>query len=222
MIVSNKHPIIAREGWLFVAIGFLLLFSSLLFFHLAFIVLFTLALIALLFIYRDPARIVPSSPLGIVSPIDGRIMSITKVDNAYCGEPSLLISLQAATLGVYSVRSPIEGKMLKQWQSDENGARKYLNWVQTDEGDNVVWTALLSSKKHAYCYVQPGERIGQGQRCGFLPFGVKVELLIPGNSTLNLEVGSTVRAGETIIAHIVHQQGVSLMSDSTLMVENAS
>jgi len=221
MIVSNKHPIIAREGWLFVVISFLALFSSLLFFHLAVTVLLVLVFLGLLFIYRDPARKIPPVPLAIVSPIDGQIMSITKVGNEYCGESSLLISIRTAALGVSSVRSPVEGKMLKQWRHDENGIRKYLNWVQTDEGDNVVWIALPSGKKHAYCYVQPGERIGQGQRCGFLPFGAQVELLVPGNSTLDTEVGSTARAGETIIAHIVHQQGASLISDPTLIVENA-
>ncbi len=222
MVVSNKHPIIAREGWLFVVISFLVLISSILFLHLAFTAIFTLTLLVLLFIYRDPARKIPPSPLGIVSPIDGQIMSITSIENEFCGEFSLLISLRTAAFGVYSVRSPIEGKMLKQWCSDENGTPKYSNWVQTDEGDNVVWTALLSGKTHTYCYVQPGERIGQGQRCGFLPFGAQVELLVPGNSTLNLKVGSAVRAGESIIAHIVHQQGTSLISDPTLIVENAS
>jgi len=221
MIVSNKHPIIAREGLPYIAAIFFALLSSLLFFHLVVTLFLLLMFAGLLFVFRDPIRNIPPSPLGIVSPVDGKIISISKTDNAFNPECSYQLSIQMATLGVYSLRSPIEGKMLKQWTDDTKGSQKTMNWIQTDEGDNVIWTVQAEGRKRAQCYVQPGERIGQGQRCGFLLFGAKIELLIAANSHLDVEVGSEIRAGETILAHIVHQRGAGLLGDPTLIIGNA-
>ena len=68
----------------------------------------------------------------------------------------------------------------------------------------AIYTRVLPRRPH--CYVQSGERIGQGQRCGFMSFGARLEVYVPTNSRIDIEVGERVRAGESVIAHFIHQR----------------
>jgi len=213
MIVSNKHSSVAKEGWLYIGVCaslglvgvFLQNFIS---------ILFLILSLFLLYIYRDPLREIPSAPLGMVSPVDGKVVSIDQVKNKYTGELSYKIGIQGKKLGVFAIRSPIEGKLLKQLHETVDGKSRYINWVQTDEGDNILWDTELKRRSNAHCYVQPGERIGHGQRCGFIAFNSYVNLYIPVNSSLNVKIHETVLAGETILAHLVHNQGASIVAES--------
>jgi len=61
------------------------------------------------------------------------------------------------------------------------------------------------SRLHApRCYVHSGERIGQGQRCGIVPFGALVDVYVPLNSKVDIKVGDHVRAGSDTLATLVH------------------
>jgi len=213
MIVSNKHPAIAKEGWLYIAIYIVLALVSVFLGSLLSIFFLILSLF-LLYIYRDPAREIPSAPLGIVSPVDGKIVSIDQVENKYTSELSYKIGIQSKQFGVFAIRSPIEGKLIKQLHETIDGKSRYINWVQTDEGDNILWDAQLKGRTNAHCYVQPGERIGHGQRCGFLAFNSHINLYIPAYSSLNAKIYESVLAGESILAYLVHNQGASIVADS--------
>lgn len=212
MSVSYKHPTIAREGWIFISvsivIAFLLLIAEKFLLSIPLILLSAL----LIFIYRDPERQIPPIPLGIVSPIDGRVKSI---ENKYCKiaeERMLCLSIRLNPLGVFSIRSPIEGKVAKQAFNGGPG-RSYVNWVQTDERDNIIWELVPKIFGRPKCYVHAGERIGQGQRCGFSPFRAIVYVYVPLNSVTQVEVDSHVVAGQTILAKLIHQSGASIVSD---------
>jgi phosphatidylserine decarboxylase len=55
------------------------------------------------------------------------------------------------------------------------------------------------------CYLQLGQRTGQGQRCGYVPFGSRVEVLLPAGIRVRVTVGDVVRAGSDVIATLVHK-----------------
>lgn len=224
MIVSNKHPVIAREGWSYLAIVLLILVVNLIFFQPLLFVLEVALLGLLIMIFRDPARQIPASPLGIVSPVDGKIVAVKSEQNAFNQETFTRITIKVAPLGVFAIRSPIEGKMVKQWYEESGGCHQYWNWVQTDEADDILWTSRINRPSQTQCYVQPGERVGQGQRCGFLPFGYQIDVWVPKNSSVNIKEGSNVRAGESILAFIVRQQSTAPISDAetTLLAGNVS
>ena len=85
----------------------------------------------------------------------------------------------------------------------------YAQWIQSDEKDDVlliIETSRRSSRPK--CYVQSGERIGQGQRCGFIRFGSQVDVLVPVSSRVSVSVGDDVLAGSDIIATLVHAKVV--------------
>ena len=209
-MLSYRYPIIAREGWSWIAVVAIVAGLVQYFYALAAVPLW-LVVLFLLFLFRDPTRKVPASPLGIVSPVDGKVVAIDTVYDTYLDRQALSISVKMGFTSVYSAHSPMEGKVLKQWLDvphkivgTDNEVASFAQWIQSDEQDDVVLVIETSSQvSRPQCYAQSGERIGQGQRCGFIRFGSQVEVLVPVNSRIDVSVGDSVSAGTDIIATLV-------------------
>ncbi len=157
------------------------------------------------FVFRDPPRRVPSVPLAIVSPVDGKVLSVSQTRDDRLQREALRIAITMRWFDVYSLRSPTEGKVMKTWFSAADGRNKASAslWIQTDETDDVV-TSISGGFWwwKPRCEVHSGERVGQGQRCGFMDFGSEVEILLPESSIAEVEPGDLVVSGESIIAHL--------------------
>ena len=211
-MVSNRHPFVAREGWVFLAGALLLAALGMVGLGLVAALPLLALVLFLAFLYRDPARKIPAVPLGVVCPADGWVDDIQQTQDPFNERPCHRLTIRMRPFGVYSLRGPIEGKIIKLWSPEADtpaAERRYALWLQTDEGDDIVW-AIRSGhvKAKPHCYVQPGERIGQGQRCGFLFLGGTVEVYLPINSRLQVAVGDRLVAGESILATLVHQHTV--------------
>ncbi|NOX92644.1 MAG: phosphatidylserine decarboxylase [Gammaproteobacteria bacterium] len=213
---SYRYPLIAREGWVWIAATAIPAVVVYLLYGLASLPLWVLLLL-LLFLFRDPARKVPAVPLGIVSPVDGKVVAIDTVHDVFLDRQALSVSVRMGFTSVYSAHSPMEGKVLEQWLdmprkiagTDEEVAT-YAQWIQSDEKDDVVLVVEVNPHlPRPQCYAQSGERIGQGQRCGFIHFGSLVEVLIPVTSRIDVSVGDNVLAGTDIIATLVHAKVTS-------------
>jgi phosphatidylserine decarboxylase len=53
--------------------------------------------------------------------------------------------------------------------------------------------------------VRYGERVGQGQRCGYLHLGGLIELYLPHNARVLARINDRVRAGQDVVAQLVHK-----------------
>lgn len=259
-MVSYRYPLIAREGWRIITVVSMLGLVIHIWFSALFAIPFWLTAIFLCFLFRDPARAVPPKPLAIVSPVDGKITAISHFKDPYIDREVLMIQLSMGLFDVFSTRSPMEGKVMKQWFGEKGfgdkgfGEKKlaemgstekkfdvnnseannisgvdqakgsedercetidfgtsrpkpcrFAQWIQSDEQDDIVMAVKPSAKWfRPLCYAHSGERVGQGQRCGIIPFGALVEISVPENSRLNVKVGDQVRAGSDTIATLVH------------------
>jgi phosphatidylserine decarboxylase len=196
---------IAREGT--VPLAFTILAAVLVwhFISLQQSLVFWLLALLLLMLFRDPERVIPSQPLAVVSPADGKVISISTVSDPYLPRQSVRVVIQMPPYGVFTTRSPIEGKVL-----DPPNIKKVSNiphgvWLQSDEGDDVVMVMTKGPLKNdPRCYIRIGDRIGQGKRCGFVHLGGRVEVYMPENSRPAIAEGDTVRGGSDIIAKLVH------------------
>jgi phosphatidylserine decarboxylase len=253
MDTYHSH-LIAREGWRFiaaVALAGLVLQVSVGF---LFAIPFWIATLVLCLLFRDPKRIVPPKPLAIVSPVDGKVTDIDTLQDPYTEIQMVQIQLSKGFFDVMTTRSPIEGKILKQWfalvdtsadtlintstdsegtvnQNPENeiklaeedqksceivseqppisGKRskvcRFAQWIQSDEQDNVVMAVKsATSIFKPRCYSHSGDRIGQGQRCGIIPFTAVVHVSVPVSSRVEVKIGDTVRGGSDTLATLVH------------------
>ncbi|MBE9515522.1 MAG: phosphatidylserine decarboxylase [Proteobacteria bacterium] len=210
LTVQKTHTFIAREGRPYILLS--LCIAGLAWFYIGLVPslpLWSLPFI-LAFLFRDSVRDIPSEPLAIVSPVDGDVIEVVAVRDGFLDRDAIKIVLSMRLMDMYSIRSPIEGKVMNQWLVDTHfavsDAPRFAQWIQTDEKDDLlmaIYTRVLPRRPR--CYVQSGERVGQGQRCGFMSFGARLEVYVPTDGRVEVKAGQRVRAGESVIAHFIHR-----------------
>ena len=206
------HPIIAREGWPFVAIA---LVATVVLAWLFGTVGGLVGLAALAFVvqfFRDPPREIPMQPGIVLSPADGRIVSVGKARDPFLERDALKISVFMNVFNVHSNRSPVDGEVKNAWyregsfvnadldKASEENERNALHLV-TKEGRDVtcVQVAGLIARR-ILCYVKPGDTLARGQRYGFIRFGSRVDVYLPADAAPRAAVGDVVYAAESILA----------------------
>jgi phosphatidylserine decarboxylase len=211
MHASYPHPIIAREGWPFVAAAiaaavvagwFVGWWSTPLWIAVLFVLQF----------FRDPARQVPGDARTVVSPADGRVVAVERARDPYLDRDSIKISVFMNVFNVHSNRSPVDGRVQKRWyhpgrfvnaaldKASEENERNAL-WLKTAGGADVtcVQVAGLIARR-ILCYVREGDSLARGQRFGFIRFGSRVDIYVPGDANLVAALGDKVYASSSVIA----------------------
>lgn len=208
------HPIIAREGWLFLAIALAIAIAA------TFAQWWLLAIFAwpaALFIaqfFRDPGRVVPQQPAAVLSPADGKIVLVGKARDPYLERQALKISVFMNVFNVHSNRSPVDSIVRNKWyhvgsflnaaldKASLDNERCALH-LKTGNGADVtcVQVAGLIARR-ILCYVQPGDRLARGERYGFIRFGSRVDVYLPETANPKVAVGDVVYATTTILAEL--------------------
>ena len=211
--MEKSYPIIAKEGWLFLAIAF---FASAL---LTYIqnplswIAWTVTLFILQF-FRDPLRNKPSKKSVILSAADGKVIAIEKMTNPYTNKSSVKVSVFMNVFNVHSNKCPVDGKILEKYYYPG----KFLNAALSKaslENERCAITIQTKEKKiitcvqiagliarRILCYKDKGDEVKAGERYGFIKFGSRVDLYLPTNASIKVNLGQTVKNTETIIANI--------------------
>lgn len=211
--MEKSYPIIAKEGWLFLAIAFFV--SALLTYiqnPLSWIA-WTVTLFILQF-FRDPLRNKPSKKNVILSAADGKVIAIEKMTNPYTNKSSIKVSVFMNVFNVHSNKCPVDGKILEKYYFPG----KFLNAAlskASQENERCAITIQTKEKKiitcvqiagliarRILCYKDKGDEVKAGERYGFIKFGSRVDLYLPTNASIKVNLGQTVKNTETIIANI--------------------
>lgn len=210
--MNYPHPIIAKEGWPFIAGAFVLalLASNAGFWSLPFWVVF----IFCVQFFRDPARVIAGGPKSVIAPADGRIVVVEEADDPYLKRRALKVSVFMNVFNVHSNRAPIESAVQQKWyipgsflNADLNKAsleneRCALHLKTTDGRDiTCVQIAGLVARR-ILNYVDAGTKLAAGQRYGFIRFGSRVDLYLPLDSKVRVVIGEKVYASSTILAEL--------------------
>ena len=98
---------------------------------------------------------------------------------------------------------------MNQWSSSDKNdefKREYAYWIQTDEGDELVFSLGMGDMAfYSRLSITSGQRVGHGQRCGFLYLAAVFDLYIPDNARVKVEIGDRVNAGTSIIGEYIHK-----------------
>ena len=208
---NYPHPIIAREGWPFLAIAFSLALLASKFFGAWSIPFWLIALFVLQF-FRDPARRIPQNANAVLSPADGRIVVVEKTMDPYAGREALKISVFMNVFNVHSNRSPVDGKIEQVQYFPGKFVNADLDKASTENERNALTITAANGQtvtcvqvagliaRRILCYVQAGEQLTRGQRYGFIRFGSRVDVYLPLTATPKVVVGDKVSATETVLA----------------------
>jgi phosphatidylserine decarboxylase len=204
------HPIIAREGWLFLAIS---LAASLLAAWVwgAWSAPLWLWTLFVLQFFRDPVRVPPVDADVVMSPADGRIVAVEKTTDPYLQRDALKISVFMNVFNVHSNRSPVDGEIKGRWYNpgaflnaavDKASTENERNalWIRTERGDVIFVQIAGLIARRILCYVRTGDVLARGQRYGFIRFGSRVDVYLPLHAKPEVSIGQKVKAARSILA----------------------
>jgi phosphatidylserine decarboxylase len=207
------HPLIAREGWPFLAVSFLVSLAATFFFGWWSLPLW-LATVFILQFFRDPPREVPADPLAVLSPADGRIVAVGRAQDPYLKREALKVSVFMNVFNVHSNRSPVDGTVKERWyfaggflnaaldKASLDNERNAL-WLRTPDGRDVTCVQIAGLiARRILCYVDAGAQLLRGQRFGFIRFGSRVDVYLPLDAEVKAAIGEKVYAAQTVLARL--------------------
>ena len=211
---NYPHPIIAREGWPFLALAAAI---AIVLTVLGWVILAFFAWVAFAFIlqfFRDPPRTIPQGPLSVLSPADGRIVLVETTRDPYLERNALKISVFMNVFNVHSNRSPVDGMVVNRWyhagsflnaaleKASLENERNALH-LRTASGQDVTCVQIAGLiARRILCYVDAGASVARGQRYGFIRFGSRVDVYLDPAAKPRVTVGDVVSATETVLAEL--------------------
>jgi phosphatidylserine decarboxylase len=165
--------------------------------------------------FREPKRVQIHDDELLFSPCDGRVV-VTEVvtDDEYIHEEMMQISIFMSVTNVHMnwmpVRGVVEyfkhhhGRFLVAWHpksSTEN--ERTTTVVRLANGDKVLIRQIAGFvARRIVNYVKVGTPAEQNSTLGFIKFGSRVDILIPKDSELFVEIGDPVIGSQTPIARL--------------------
>lgn len=170
-------------------------------------------LILILQFFRNPKRLFVNDDNYILAPVDGKVVVIEEVyEKEYFKENRLQVSVFMSPVNVHVTRYPVGGKVkyskyhpgkfLVAWHPKSSE----LNERTTVVVENPVFGEILFRQvagalaKRIVNYAEVGKNAIQASDSGFIKFGSRVDMFLPVDTKLKIELNQKVRGGETIIA----------------------
>lgn len=215
-------PSFHKEGYkiIFLTFGFVI---AGIFFSEQFIELFWLSklvqsllivfLIIVLQFFRNPRRITQLNEHQIIAPVDGKVVVIEEVEESeFFKNKRLQVSIFMSPINVHVTRYALSGtityskyhpgKYLVAWHpkaSEENERTTIV--VDNPIFGEVLYRQIAGAlAKRIVNYAKEGEKVVQGTDAGFIKFGSRVDIFLPLNTKLNVQLGDKVKGGIQVIA----------------------
>jgi phosphatidylserine decarboxylase len=201
---------IARQGW-----PFIIPLLGLALFGLAFIPVggwFFLALTGFVaYFFRDPERRIPTDPGLLLSPADGKIVTLNPQLQDPAQPAGMLISIFLSVFDVHINRAPLAGTVVDVHYQPGQFFPAFRAAASDLNEQNIVTLQAAGSHviikqiagilaRRIVCHVKPGDKLDTGQRFGLIRFGSRVDILIPPEFALRARIGQRVRGGESVLA----------------------
>jgi phosphatidylserine decarboxylase len=166
------------------------------------------------FFFRDPERTRPAA-LGdddVLAPADGRVLVAGDVIPAGAPPGSWKqISIFLSPMDVHVNRVPASGRVtsvtlspgrfLPAYRHDAGSLNERSEiWID-HHGQTVVTRQIVGMlARRVVCRLTGGDEVRAGQRLGIMKFGSRMDVFVPHDATVTVQVGAVVRGGETVIA----------------------
>ena len=208
---NYPHPLIAREGWPFLFASVIVSVAVTYWSAVWSIPFWIIALFVFQF-FRDPPREIPVETGAVLSPADGRIVAVERVNDPYVQREAIKVSVFMNVFNVHSNRSPVDGTVKQVWYFPGKFVNADLDKASTENERNAIWLKMANGTditsvqvagliaRRILCYVKAGDELTRGQRYGFIRFGSRVDVYLPLNASVRVSIGDKVAATTTILA----------------------
>ncbi len=170
-------------------------------------------LILILQFFRNPKRDTQKNDRHVIAPVDGKVVVIEEVfEKEYFNDKRLQVSIFMSPINVHVTRYAIggtikyskyhPGKYLVAWhpKSSEENERTTIV-VENETYGPILYRQIAGAlARRIINYAEEGEQAVQGEDAGFIKFGSRVDLFLPLDTKLNVQLNQTVKGGINVIA----------------------
>ena len=211
----------AREGYPFIGIATLLAVAA---FALALMrrswslwllaIIITILALWVAYFFRDPERSGERGPNIVVAPADGKLIMITEVDEpAFIGGRATRLSIFMNVFNVHVNRYPVDGtvgyvhynkgKFLNA-AAEKSSLENEQSSVGIQSGSYRILVRQIAGliARRIVTYSKSGETVRQGERMGLIRFGSRVDVFLPTDAKLRVQLGTLTTAGTTVLAEL--------------------
>lgn len=170
-----------------------------------------------LWFFRNPNRPIPAEPGLVVSPADGKVVTIEEIEHdPFIGGPAVLIGIFLSVFNVHVNRAPVasrvigltyrKGKFLNALRAASARENEQLA-VRLEESAAphrrmVVRQIAGAIARRIVCWLKPGDELARGELFGMIKLGSRTELVLPREPGLKIvtRIGEHVQGGSSILA----------------------
>ncbi len=219
-----KYIKIHKEGRLILLMLLFILFCINIFIYLRFPnVMFALTtiisggiMVFLTYFFRNPTRVVEiDDPSLIVAPADGTVVAVETVEeHEYFGDKRLQISIFMSVFDVHANWYPVAGKVL---MTKHHKGRHVAAYLPKSSHENERSTVVIETEgktqillrqiagalaRRIVTYAHAGRHCHLNEHLGFIKFGSRVDLFLPIDTEVYVQVGEETTGNETILARL--------------------
>jgi len=166
--------------------------------------------------FRNPKRHTIINNNQIIAPVDGKVVVIEEVvESEYFKDKRRQISIFMSPMNVHVTRYPISGKInfskyhpgkyLVAWHpkaSTENERTTIV--VENNTIGEILYRQIAGAlARRIVNYAKVDNTVIQGKDAGFIKFGSRVDVFVPLDMKINVNLDQVTKGGETVIAEIV-------------------
>ena len=172
-------------------------------------------LILILQFFRNPKRKTNLNNKQVISPVDGKVVVIEEVfEKEYFKDKRLQVSVFMSPINVHVTRYPISGNVIF---SKYHSGKYLVAWHPKASEENERTTVVVENEtygkvlhrqiagalaKRIVNYAKVNDKAVQGGESGFIKFGSRVDLFLPLDTKIKVQLNQKVRGGESIIAEL--------------------
>lgn len=172
----------------------------------------TVILVLVLRFFRIPHRRPFLDEKTITAPCDGKVVAIEEsLAGEFLGQPAIQVSIFMSIHDVHINYFPVEGQVrylkyhpgkylvARHPKSSQLNERNSIGF-ETPYGSLLVRQIAGYVARRIRCYTAENRRARQGREMGFIRFGSRLDLFIPTDARMLVEVNQHVMGGVTPIA----------------------
>lgn len=163
--------------------------------------------------FRNPTRQIIQNDKHIIAPADGKIVVIEEVEETeFLHTRCRQISIFMSPFNVHINRNPISGvvsyfkyhrgKYLVAWhpKSSTENERTTIALKHKDGRQILLRQIAGALAKRIVWYVKEGQAVEQGEEFGFIKFGSRVDVFVPLEAKVLVQIGDKSVGGKTVLA----------------------
>lgn len=165
--------------------------------------------------FRHPSKPESDDAKHVMAPADGKVVVIEKTfENEYLNEERIQISIFMSPVNVHVNRMPIKGmveyfkyhagKYLVAWHPKSSTENERTTMVVTSENGIKLLVRQIAGAmaRRIKYYVKEGDVLKQGEEFGFIKFGSRVDVFLPLDSKVKVEIGQKTTGAVTVLAEL--------------------